>query len=119
MKNQITKVDKPWGYELIFALTPQYAGKILHIKKGESLSFQYHEKKEETIYLYKGRMKLEVQEKTSPLKTIELKSGESFHITPNLKHRMIAQEDCDVFEVSTPELNDVVRLKDTYGRTPQ
>ena len=119
MRNPIKKVDKPWGYELIFAHTTKYAGKILHINKGESLSFQYHEKKEETIYLYQGKMKLEIQDKTSPLKTLELKSGESFHITPHLRHRMIALVDCDVFEVSTPELTDVVRLRDAYGRAPQ
>ena len=119
MKNPITKVDKPWGYELVFAHTSKYAGKILHIRKGESLSFQYHEKKEETIYLYKGKMTLEIQDKNSPLKVLELKAGESFHIAPHLKHRMIAQNDCDVFEVSTPELTDIIRLKDAYGRVSQ
>ena len=109
------KVEKPWGYELIWAHTDRYVGKILHIKKGESLSYQYHVVKDETIRLLSGvlDMDIEIDGKADKL---TLKPGESLHITPGMKHRMIAVEDCDVLEVSTPELDDVVRLEDRYGR---
>ena len=109
------KVEKPWGYELIWAHTERYVGKILHIKKGESLSYQYHVVKDETIRLLSGvlDMDIEIDGKADKL---TLKPGESLHITPGMKHRMIAVEDCDVLEVSTPELDDVVRLEDRYGR---
>lgn len=110
------RVEKPWGYELVWAHTDRYAGKILHIKKGECLSFQYHQKKDESIHLLSGAMELEVEE-TAGKQSISLGAGDCFHITPGMKHRMIALEDCDVFEVSTPELDDVVRLEDRYGRT--
>jgi mannose-6-phosphate isomerase len=109
------KVEKPWGYELIWAHTERYVGKILHIKKGESLSYQYHVVKDETIRLLSGvlDMDIEIDGKADKL---TLKPEESLHITPGMKHRMIAVEDCDVLEVSTPELDDVVRLEDRYGR---
>ncbi len=118
MSNLIHKgmiVEKPWGYELIWAHTDRYVGKILHIKKGESLSYQYHKVKDETIHLLHGDMELEVEVK-SERKILHLKPGDSFHITPGTKHRMNAVEDCDVLEASTPELDDVVRLEDRYGR---
>ena len=109
-------VDKPWGHELIWAHTDRYVGKILHIKRGHALSLQYHLKKDETIYLHAGLMHFEhFREGEAPTIT-ELKPGDSFHITPGLRHRMIAVEDCDVLEASTPELDDVVRLEDRYGR---
>jgi len=109
--NQIKKIDKPWGYELIFAHTAAYAGKILFVRKGESLSLQYHENKEETIYVSKGKLEITFQGKT-----FMLSRGESLHIPPKAEHRMKAIEDCEIFEVSTPELDDVVRLEDQYGR---
>ena len=113
-------VDKPWGNELIWAVTDRYVGKILHIKKGHSLSLQYHNKKDETIYLHAGRMLFEIgeagNEKTKALSKREMKPGEKVHVTPLTVHRMTAIEDCDIFEVSTPELEDVVRLEDRYGR---
>lgn len=111
----IKKVEKPWGYELIFAHTKKYAGKILHIKKGEKLSYQYHNHKEETIFLYKGKMLFEF-EKENQFQSLELHPGECFYIPPKMKHRMSALEECEVFEVSSPELDDVIRLKDAYGR---
>ncbi len=110
-----TRVDKPWGYELIWAHTDRYAGKIIHIKKGESLSYQYHEVKDETIHLLRGAMELEV-EREGERKTLRLRPGDCFHITPGTRHRMKALEECDVLEVSTPELDDLVRLEDRYGR---
>jgi quercetin dioxygenase-like cupin family protein len=109
------RVEKPWGYELIWARTDRYVGKILHIKKGESLSYQYHEVKDESIHLLSGAMELEV-EAADGRKTLRLSPGDCFHITPGMKHRMTALDECDVLEVSTPELDDVVRIEDRYGR---
>ena len=110
------RVEKPWGYEIIWAKTDRYVGKILHIEAGHALSLQYHEVKEETIRLNSGKLVLEVEEDGQPRRTIELAPGDSFHIRPRTIHRMIAKETCDVLEVSTPELDDVVRLEDRYGR---
>jgi quercetin dioxygenase-like cupin family protein len=109
------KVEKPWGYELIWAHTDRYVGKILHINRGESLSYQYHKVKDETIHLLKGLMELEIADEAGR-RTITFNTGHSFHIVPGMRHRMTALEDCDVLEASTPELDDVVRLEDRYGR---
>ena len=109
-------VDKPWGHELIWAHTDRYVGKILHVKAGEAISLQYHRQKDETIMLLSGRMRFEhFSEGEAPRQT-ELLPREPFHITPGLRHRMVALEDCDIVEVSTTELEDVVRLEDRYGR---
>ncbi len=113
--NSGEKVEKPWGYELIWAHTERYVGKILHVRKGESLSYQYHEVKDETIYLLRGSLELEL-EIVGERDKIHLEPGEGFRITPGTRHRMMALEDCDILEVSTPELNDIVRLEDRYGR---
>ncbi|MEW6776898.1 MAG: cupin domain-containing protein [Bdellovibrionota bacterium] len=112
---QAQKIEKPWGYELVWAKTDCYAGKILHIKKGESLSLQYHQKKEETQYVLSGRIRLEVEE-NGKLTPRELGPGEGYHFVPGTKHRLTAIEDADVLEASTAELDDVVRLEDRYGR---
>lgn len=111
----ITRIPKPWGYELIFAHTDRYVGKILHIDEGESLSLQYHEMKEETLYVVDGELKLTI-EHDGDRRELTLRKGEAFHIPPRLIHRMLAIVDTDVAEVSTPELQDVVRLEDRYGR---
>ncbi|NIO07196.1 MAG: cupin domain-containing protein [Deltaproteobacteria bacterium] len=108
-------IEKPWGHELIWAHTDRYVGKILHIRKGESLSFQYHEVKDETVHLILGKMELEL-EVAGERGKIQLEPGEGLRITPGTRHRMMALEDCDILEVSTPELDDVVRLEDRYGR---
>lgn len=108
-------VDKPWGYEIIWAHTERYVGKILHISKGESLSYQYHRVKDETIRLLSGVLEMDI-EMNGKRDRLRLAPGECLHIVPGMKHRMIAVEDCDVLEVSTPELDDVVRLEDRYGR---
>ena len=110
------RVEKPWGHELIWAHTDRYVGKILHIKAGESLSLQYHRQKDETLYLQAGRMTVEIASEGEALRPHPMGPGDVLHISPGLRHRMIAIEDCDVFEVSTPELDDVVRLEDRYGR---
>ncbi len=109
------RVDKPWGYELIWAETGRYVGKILHINAGACLSRQYHNKKEETFLVESGEMDLEVGE-GAEMRTLRMKARDSFHCLPKTIHRMIAVTDVDVVEVSTPELDDVVRLEDAYGR---
>jgi mannose-6-phosphate isomerase len=109
-------ITKPWGYELIWAKTDRYVGKILHIKAGQSLSLQYHREKVETIMVLSGRMSLEFFEEGEEPKVRELGPREPFHIPSGLRHRMVAIDDTDVVEVSTPELDDVVRLEDRYGR---
>ncbi len=109
------RVEKPWGYELIWAHTERYVGKILHINKGESLSYQYHVVKDETIRLLSGALEMYV-EIDGQRSTLRLAPGECLHIAPGMKHRMTAVETCDVLEASTPELDDVVRLEDRYGR---
>lgn len=110
-----TRVEKPWGYELIWAHTDRYVGKMLHIHKGESLSYQYHRVKDETIYLLHGAMELEIGDEGGR-ESHRLEPGACFRIAPETRHRMTALEDCDVLEVSTPELDDLVRLEDRYGR---
>lgn len=116
-KRQIRRVEKPWGYELIWAETKDYVGKVLHINKGHKLSLQYHEIKEETIILQSGKMTLLIDDENGELQSVTLLPGEAHHIAVGRKHRMIADEDCDVYEVSTPHLDDVVRLEDAYQRS--
>lgn len=111
------RVEKPWGYELIWAETDRYVGKILHVTAGHALSLQYHEKKDETIHMLRGTMRFEVGPSADALEVVELAEGESWRITPGTVHRMVAITDVDILEASTPELDDVVRLEDRYGRT--
>jgi len=113
----VTHVPKPWGHETIWAHSERYVGKILHINAGHELSVQYHNKKDETVYLLSGEIVYRVQPPgRDALDDVQLKIGESFRITPGTIHQMIALTDCDVLEVSTPEIDDVVRLSDKYGR---
>jgi mannose-6-phosphate isomerase-like protein (cupin superfamily) len=111
----IQHIPKPWGYELIFAKTDRYVGKILHVNRGESLSLQYHEMKDETLYVVEGELRLTIEHE-GDRRELMLRKGEAFHIPPRLIHRMEAVVDTDVAEVSTPELEDIVRLEDRYGR---
>ncbi len=115
----LRRVEKPWGYELVWALTHRYAGKILHIDRGQALSFQYHKVKDETIYLLEGVLDLEVCREGEDRRRLRLRPGDGYHIAPGLRHRMIAIETCEVLEASTPELDDVVRLEDRYGRVKE
>ncbi len=112
----LERVEKPWGYELIWAHTDRYVGKILHIYQGEALSFQYHRTKDETIYLLNGIIDLEICKEVGERRTIRLRPGDGYHIHAGLRHSMIALEECDLLEASTPELDDIVRLEDRYGR---
>lgn len=112
------RIDKPWGYELIFAETEFYIGKILYIQKGKRLSLQFHKQKDETIFLNKGKMILEVSSIINPevLDSKILNEGGAHRIIPGTIHRFHALENCEIFEVSTKEIDDIVRLKDDYGR---
>lgn len=122
----VTLVPKPWGHERIWAHTDRYVGKILHINAGHALSVQYHERKDETVLLLTGELRYWVSKKPvdgggappdlSQLEDVHLKPGDAFRITPGTVHYMEAVTDCEVLEVSTPDLDDVVRLKDRYGR---
>ena len=109
-------VKKPWGWENRFAITDRYLGKVIHINAGEMLSLQYHEHKDETVLVVKGVMELQLEDEQGEMQTHRLTPGMSKRIEPRKKHRMIGAEECEFFEVSTPEIDDVVRLEDKYGR---
>jgi len=112
----VKRVDKPWGYELLYATTEVYCGKVIFIRSGEQLSLQFHKKKDETIFVQLGRMELEIGEPGKPVDTEVVGPGRAFRLRPGTVHRMRALEDTTILEVSTPELDDVVRLEDRYGR---
>ena len=111
------RVDKPWGYELIFAHTEAYVGKVLFVKAGESLSLQFHRQKDESWLVQSGRAKLELGSAgDAMLKEEVVAAGACFHFRPGTVHRVTALEDTTIIEVSTTELEDIVRLDDRYGR---
>jgi mannose-6-phosphate isomerase-like protein (cupin superfamily) len=110
------RVDKPWGHELIWAHTDSYVGKILVIETGRRLSLQRHEVKDESIYVLSGRLLLTLEDDGGSLRTEELGPGDHRHVPTGRIHRYEAAERCEVLEVSTPELDDVVRLEDDFGR---
>ena len=113
----VRRVDKPWGHELHFALVDgKYCGKQLHIDAGQALSLQYHEVKDETVFVQTGRLLFHVGKEVEDLVEFELLPGEAIHLVPGTIHRMTAVEDTVVLEASTTELADVVRLEDRYGR---
>jgi mannose-6-phosphate isomerase-like protein (cupin superfamily) len=108
-------VPKPWGHEEIFARTARYVGKFLVIRAGEALSLQYHRRKDETLALIEGRVRLQLEEKGRLVDNL-MEPGDTCHIPPGMRHRLEALADSRLVEVSTPELDDVVRLEDRYGR---
>ena len=110
------KVEKPWGHEEIFAETASYVGKILFIRRGEALSLQYHEVKEETLRVLEGEMELVMGQDPKDLESRTVGPDTVFHVPPGTLHRMVAITDCLLLEVSTNHLDDVVRLEDRYGR---
>ena len=113
----VKKVEKPWGYELIWALTDVYCGKVLFVKAGHSLSLQFHRRKDESWLVQSGRAKLELGNAGETVLQEEvIGAGAAFHYTPGTVHRVTAIEDTTILEVSTPHLDDVVRLEDAYGR---
>ncbi len=109
------RVEKPWGHEVIWAKSDRYVGKILHIEPGHLLSLQYHEVKDETIHVLKGEIIFRVEEENGLIER-HMKEGESYHIVPGTVHQMEAVVSTDLLEASTPELDDVVRIEDRYGR---
>jgi mannose-6-phosphate isomerase-like protein (cupin superfamily) len=113
----VRKVEKPWGYELIWAVTDVYVGKVLFVKAGEALSLQFHREKDESWLVQSGRVKLELGDAGSTVLNEEVVgAGAAFHYAPGTVHRVTALEDTTILEVSTPQLDDVVRLEDAYGR---
>ncbi|HKV74245.1 MAG TPA: cupin domain-containing protein [Gemmatimonadales bacterium] len=109
------RVDKPWGYELVWARTDRYVGKVLHVKAGQILSLQYHNRKDETMHVLRGELILRTKT-GNDLVARAFKAGESVHIPPTMVHQIEAVVDSDVLEASTPDLDDLVRLEDRYGR---
>lgn len=109
-------VEKPWGHELWWAQNDDYVAKVLHIKQGHSLSLQYHQEKRETFMLISGAITIEFFEEGQTPQTIKLGLRTPFHVEPGLRHRMTADADSELVEVSTPQVNDIVRLEDRYGR---
>jgi mannose-6-phosphate isomerase-like protein (cupin superfamily) len=111
------RVEKPWGHELIWAKTGRYAGKILFVKAGEAMSLQFHRRKDESWYVLDGRAELELGRAGEAVTKKEvISAGAAFHFEPGTVHRVTAVDDTTILEVSTPELEDVVRLEDSYGR---
>jgi mannose-6-phosphate isomerase len=111
------RVEKPWGWELIWAEAESYVGKVLFVRAGESLSLQFHREKDESWYVESGRAKLELGDTGEAILNTEVvASGACFRFHPGTVHRVTALEDTTILEVSTPQLDDVVRLEDAYGR---
>ena len=115
-EQQPVRVDKPWGYELHWAVTERYIGKILHVKRGHALSLQFHERKDESLMVMTGTVDVDLDDAQGQLHTHRLEKGETLRIRPRQRHRITAIEDTDVLEVSSPEIDDIVRLEDRYGR---
>ena len=111
--------EKPWGHEILWAWGETYVGKLLHVRKGESLSLQYHERKDETFSVLSGSALLVHGPSAGALAERTMGPGDCFHVTPGTLHRLVAREDTDLVEVSTPEIDDVVRLADRYGRAAE
>ncbi len=110
------RVDKPWGYELRWAITDRYLGKLIHVGAGHKLSLQYHVQKDESIFIVSGLLDLVLEDDAGELQIHRLSPGMSARVRPGRRHRFMAVEDTDLFEVSSPEIDDVVRLEDSYGR---
>jgi mannose-6-phosphate isomerase len=117
---ETAREEKPWGYEILWAYTDAYCGKILFMRAGEQLSLQFHNVKDETIYVHEGRIELEIGMAGDALRETEIVGpGAAYRIKPGTVHRWRALEDSLLLEVSTPQLDDVVRLEDRYGRAGQ
>jgi mannose-6-phosphate isomerase len=112
------RIEKPWGFELVWAETEFYVGKLLHVRGGEALSIQYHERKDETLHLLEGEVRLRMGPDLHDMSDVEFRPGQSVRIRPGTIHQMEAVTDCRLLEASTPQLDDVVRLLDRYGRAP-
>ena len=113
---EVKRHEKPWGYELVFAATDRYCGKVIFVKAGEQLSLQFHREKDETIYMQSGRAEFQIGDPGGPLDVEVVGPGRAFHLGAGTVHRIRALEDTVLLEVSTPEIEDVARLEDRYGR---
>ncbi len=111
-----SRVDKPWGYELRWAITDRYLGKVIHVDAGQKLSLQYHVQKDEAILVLRGDLDLVLEDDEGELVTHRMGEGMSARVRPGRRHRFVAVTDVDLVEVSSPEIDDVVRLSDDYGR---
>lgn len=109
-------IQKPWGYEILFAHTNYYVGKVIYIRRDHRLSLQYHQEKDETIYLYSGEAEILLEDANGSMTPRVLTAGSAVRIPAGAKHRLHAIKDCVIFEVSTPQIKDVVRIEDDYGR---
>jgi mannose-6-phosphate isomerase-like protein (cupin superfamily) len=114
--SEVRHVEKPWGYELIYAVTDRYCGKVLFVKAGQTLSLQFHNVKDETIYVQQGLARVEIGDSIDGTSVETVAPGRAFRVRPGVIHRLHAIEDTFFLEVSTPDLDDVVRLEDAYGR---
>jgi len=114
--NQVNKIPKPWGYELWFALTKDYAGKVIYIEKDQRLSLQYHKQKQESMLLWSGKISLLHGEKPGDLCEVIVSEGQAFTLNPGVIHRVKALENSTIIEVSTSEMDDVIRIEDDFGR---
>jgi mannose-6-phosphate isomerase-like protein (cupin superfamily) len=110
------RVDKPWGHELIWVLTDRYCGKVIVIETGRRLSLQYHERKDESVYVISGRLRLHLEDEAGMMTVRELGPGDSARVPVGRRHRFEAAERVELIEVSTPELDDVIRVEDDFGR---
>ena len=113
------RTEKPWGYELLYAHTSRYVGKVIFVKKGHRLSLQYHQRKDESMYILSGKARIDFGEDEAKLTSLVLEPGGTIRLKPLTRHRVEALEDTTLLEVSTPELEDVVRLRDDYGRAEE
>jgi mannose-6-phosphate isomerase len=113
---EVKRIEKPWGYEDVFAVTERYCGKVIFVRAGEQLSLQFHREKDETIFVQSGRAEFEIGDPGGPLDVEVVGPGRAFHLGAGTVHRVLALEDTMLLEVSTPETDDVVRLEDRYGR---
>lgn len=111
------RIEKPWGYELVWAETTEYVGKLLHVRAGEALSLQFHEEKDETLFLLEGEIVTELGTGVNSLERVRFDAGSCLRIRPGTLHRFEAVTDATLLEASTPELDDVVRVRDRYGRS--
>ena len=113
------RIEKPWGYELIWAQTDEYVGKVVHVRAGEALSLQFHEEKDETLFLLRGQVTLEIGPGVNSLQRVLIEEGEAFRIRPGVLHRVVAETEVEILEASTPEMDDIIRVRDRYGRLAQ
>lgn len=115
---EVKQVAKPWGSEVVFAVTRHYGGKILTVRAGHRLSLQFHKVREKTLYVLSGEIRLLIENEQGAMEEVTLQPGQAHHVAANRKHRIEAVSDSDIIEVSTPHPDDIVRLEDNYGRAP-